>query len=91
MSASTYKTSISRQMFFTHVIEPTRRALDELVTIGNYRYGSIICDLEQRRIVRCWRREPATAQAWLADHPAITMIARDRGGGYGESPPSSQV
>lgn len=30
-------------------------------------------------------REPATAQAWLADHPEIAIIARDRGGGYGEA------
>lgn len=30
-------------------------------------------------------REPATAQAWLAAHPAIQIVARDRGGGYGEA------
>src|ERR1700736_170475 len=27
-------------------------------------------------------REPATAQAWLAGQPQITVVARDRGGGY---------
>ncbi len=27
-------------------------------------------------------REPATAQAWLAAHPTITNIARDRDGGW---------
>ncbi|MEY9633431.1 transposase [Bradyrhizobium japonicum] len=30
-------------------------------------------------------REPATAQAWLAAHPSISVVARDRGGGYGEA------
>lgn len=30
-------------------------------------------------------REQATAQAWFAGHPEITIIARDRGGGYGEA------
>jgi transposase len=30
-------------------------------------------------------REPATAQAWLAAHPMIAIVARDRGGGYGET------
>ena len=30
-------------------------------------------------------RELATAQAWLAHHPGIAIIARDRGGGYGEA------
>lgn len=60
--------------------------IDDWAWRRNHRYGSIICDLEQRRIVRLLAdREPATAQAWLADHPVIAIIARDRGGGYGEA------
>ena len=27
-------------------------------------------------------REPANAQAWLAEQPQISVVARDRGGGY---------
>src|SRR5215813_13035779 len=30
-------------------------------------------------------REPATAIAWLEGHQEITVVARDRGGGYGEA------
>ena len=30
-------------------------------------------------------RETATSRAWLADHPSITVVARDRGGGYDEA------
>jgi len=30
-------------------------------------------------------RELATGEAWLADHPDIAVVARDRGGGYGEA------
>lgn len=30
-------------------------------------------------------RESATVQAWLAAFPAISIVARDRGGGYGEA------
>ena len=30
-------------------------------------------------------REPATATAWLERHQEITVVARDRGGGYGEA------
>jgi hypothetical protein len=26
-----------------------------------------------------------TAQAWFAGHPTIEIVARDRGGGYGEA------
>jgi transposase len=52
----------------------------------NHRYASIICNLERRRVVTLLPdREPATAQAWLAAHPTIAIVARDRGGGYGEA------
>ena len=72
----------------------TRLPADPLRVVGiddwawgrNQRYGSIICNLERRRVVRLLPdREPATAQAWFAGHPAIAIIARDRGGGYGEA------
>jgi len=69
-------------------------ALEPLNVIGiddwawrrNHRYASIVCNLEKRRVVTLLPdREPATAQAWLAAHPTISVIARDRGGGYGEA------
>src|SRR6202162_3437256 len=46
-------------------------------------YGSIICDLERRRVVDLLPdREPGTVEAWLSRHPEIAVISRDRGGGY---------
>jgi transposase len=60
--------------------------IDDWAWRHNHGYASIICKLERRRIVTLLPdREPATAQAWLAAHPTITIIARDRGGGYGEA------
>jgi len=45
-----------------------------------------VCNLERRQIVTLLPdREHATAQAWFADHPTIEIVARDRGGGYGEA------
>ncbi len=67
---------------------------DTLVVIGiddfawrrNHRYGTIVCDLERRRTVTLLPdREPATSEAWLRRHSSITIVARDRGGGYGEA------
>jgi signal transduction histidine kinase len=60
--------------------------IDDWAWRRNHRYASIVCDLERRRVVRLLPdREPATAQAWFTDHPTIEIIARDRGGGYGEA------
>jgi transposase len=60
--------------------------IDDWAWRRNHRYGSIVCDLERRRVASLLPdREQATAQAWLASHPEITVVARDRGGGYGEA------
>jgi transposase len=58
--------------------------IDDWAWRRNHRYGTIVCDLQRRRIASLLPdREQATAQAWLASHPEITIVARDRGGGYG--------
>jgi transposase len=60
--------------------------IDDWAFRRNHRYGTIVCDLERRRIVTLLPdREGATVQAWLAAHPTITVVSRDRGGGYGEA------
>ncbi len=49
-------------------------------------YGTIVCDLERRRIIDLLpNREPAAVEAWLADHPGIEIIARDRSGSYSKA------
>lgn len=49
-------------------------------------YGTIVCDLERRRPVTLLPdRALDTSRAWLAAHPSILTVARDRGGGYGEA------
>jgi transposase len=60
--------------------------IDDWAWKRGQRYGSIICDLERRRVVDLLPdREPATVEAWLSRHPGITVISRDRGGGYGRA------
>ena len=60
--------------------------IDDWAWRRNHRYGMIICDLERRRPVTLLPdREPATATASLERHQEIAVMARDRGGGYGEA------
>lgn len=64
----------------------TVAGIDDWAIRRNHRYGTIVCDLERRRIVTLLPdREVATVQAWLARHPQIAVVSRDRGGGYGEA------
>jgi transposase len=67
--------------------EPLRAiGIDDRAWHKGHRYGSIVCDLQRRRIVTLLAdREVATVEAWLRHHPEIMVIARDRGGGYGEA------
>lgn len=60
--------------------------IDDFAWRRNHRYGTLVCDLERRRIVTLLPdREPATAAAWLKERPSIGIVARDRGGGYAEA------
>jgi len=60
--------------------------VDDWAFRRNHRYGTIICDLERHRIVKLLPdREIATVAAWLAAHPGIRVVSRERGGGYGEA------
>jgi transposase len=43
------------------------------------RYGTIVCDLERRRVVDVVPdREAGRVEAWLSPHPDVTIIVRDR-------------
>jgi hypothetical protein len=59
--------------------------IDDWAWKRGQRYGSIICD-ERRRIIDLLPdREPVTIEGWLARHPEVRVISRDRGGGYGQA------
>ena len=85
---------VSKDTFLRSVRAASRCAPEQLRVIGiddwawrrGRRYGTLICDLERRRIVDLLPdREPATVEAWLARHPGVEIVARDRDGGYGRA------
>lgn len=60
--------------------------IDDWAWRRNHRYGTTVYDLGRRRIVTLFPdREIATVQAWIAAHPEIAIVSRDRGGGYGKA------
>ena len=64
-------------------VAPSVIGIDDWAWRRNFRYGTLICDLERRKTIALLPdREPATAETWLRQWPGITVIARDRGGGY---------
>jgi transposase len=64
-------------------IAPRVIGIDDWAWKRGHRYGTIVCDLERRRIIDILPdREAATVTAWLTAHPSISVIARDRGAGY---------
>ncbi|MFI0849779.1 ISL3 family transposase [Mesorhizobium sp. IMUNJ 23232] len=85
---------VSNDTLLRVVRRRTEQLGDKLAIIGiddfafrrGQRYGTIVCDLERRRPVTLLPdREQDTSRAWLAGHPSISIVARDRGGGYGEA------
>ena len=57
--------------------------IDDFAWKRGQRYGTVVCDLERRRIIDLLPdREPATVEAWLAAHREIAVVSRDRGAGY---------
>ncbi|MCY1643155.1 ISL3 family transposase [Methylorubrum sp. SL192] len=49
-------------------------------------YGTIVCDLERQRFIDLLPgRSSAPVRDWLAAHPSVTVISRDRSGPYAEA------
>lgn len=58
--------------------------IDDWAWKRRHRYGTIVCDLERHGIVDLLpNREAATVEAWLAGHPDVEIVSRDRG--YGQA------
>ncbi|GGL16822.1 hypothetical protein GCM10010094_92040 [Streptomyces flaveus] len=64
---------------------PTAVGVDEYAMRKGRVYGTVLVDVETRRPVELLpEREPETLAAWLARHPQIKVICRDRAPFYAE-------
>lgn len=67
-------------------IAPRVLGLDDWAWRKGQRYGTILCDLERRRVVDLLPdRQSHTVTQWLRDHAPPEVIARDRAGAYAEA------
>jgi transposase len=60
-------------------LTPKILGVDDWALKKRNRYGTILVDLEQHKIVDLLRdRETATLQRWLEQHPGVQVVSRDR-------------
>jgi len=60
--------------------EVAKVGIDEWAWKKGHRYGTILVDLEKRRVVQLLAdRSAETSKAWFRKHPEIDLISRDRG------------
>ena len=67
------------------VEQVTHVGSDDFAWKRGVRYGTVIIDLDTHRIIDILAdREAESVRKWLAAHPEIEIVSRDRGGAYAD-------
>ena len=59
---------------------------DEWPWKKGHRYGTILCDFEQRRVIDLLpNRSTETVAAWLRQHPSVQVVSRERANSFADA------
>ena len=65
---------------------PRVLGIDEWAWKKGHRYGTMLCDLEQGRVLDLLpTRDSETVAAWLRQHPSVQVVSRDRASAFADA------
>jgi transposase len=68
------------------LVSPRVVGIDEWAWKKGHRYGTILCDLEQGRVIDLLpNRSTETVAAWLREHPSVQVVSRDRASSFADA------
>jgi transposase len=85
-SGSTLLRELRKRASSQRPAAPRVVGIDDWAWRKGHRYGTIVCDLERRKVIDLLPdRSADSTAAWLNNHPEIEIISRDRASLYAEA------
>lgn len=85
-SRSTLLRELTRRASSPASCSPRVLGIDEWAWKKGHRYGTILCDLEQVKVVDLLpSRDSEMVASWLRQHPGVEIVSRDRAASFGDA------
>ena len=85
-SRTTLLQELRRRPLSSTPASPRVLGIDEWAWKKGHRYGTMLCDLEQGRVIDLLpTRDSEAVAAWLRQHPSVEVVSRDRAGAFAEA------
>jgi transposase len=85
-SGSTFLRELRRRAMATPKQGPRVLGIDDWAWRKGHRYGTILCDLEQGKVIDLLpERSEESTEEWMRHHPGTEIVSRDRASLYAEA------